>query len=279
MKAAGAYASAASASRQKKPAPFPVRRQSRRTFHIRSLLLPFPSAAHFIGPADGFFARRRFFHLCRQSVLCAALPVCSPTGFQGDRNPLGRLWKGILKGKPIRKGFPLSRLFVGANCLSFTLPQAAGLTRSVAPPLRVRSFDRTRFFLCAETKKWGRSSEITPHGTEAAGAYAAAASATVLRVASEEACSIPRPAAEPPDVPYPQSPSSFSLRGPFHWARGWFCFSRRRFFCPFHWACGWASGPEKASPVAGRLWGSAGRGQYWNTLPPTNSRTTESRGT
>ena len=69
---------------------------------------------------------------------------------------LGRLWKGILKGKPIRKGFPLSRLFVGANCVSFAPPRAAGLTRSVAPPLRVRSFDRTRFFLCAETKKWGR---------------------------------------------------------------------------------------------------------------------------
>ena len=53
---------------------------------------------------------------------------------------------------------------------------------------------------------------------------------------SEEACSIPRPAAKPPNVPYPQSPSSFSIRGPFHWARGWFSFvspvgSR---FCSWH---------------------------------------------
>ena len=160
-----------SAARQKKPAPFPVRRQSRQTFHIRSLLLPFPSAAHFIGPADGFLSADGFV-----SALLAVGPMRCTSGLRPHGVPRGSQspWPTVERdsqGKTHTEGFSLAPRFfppflcaetkkwgrrrhVGANCVSFAPPRAAGLTHSVAPPLRVRSFDRTRFFI--------------PHGTKAA---------------------------------------------------------------------------------------------------------------
>ena len=78
-----------------------------------------------LGPRMVFFCQS-----CRQSVLCAALPVCAPTGIQGGPQPPWPTAERDSQGKTHTEGFSLEPRFF--------------------PP-----------FLCAETKKWGRRRHTT----------------------------------------------------------------------------------------------------------------------